>query len=92
MANLVADFSAEVREKVLNKEGDSRLEAALSYAGNTAGRLMNPYFVPIRGDVTIDETLTYLRGQKDMPANLDSLVVVARNNRYLGKISLLINY
>jgi hypothetical protein len=30
MANLVADFSAEVREKVLNKEGDSRLEAALS--------------------------------------------------------------
>ncbi|HIG64857.1 MAG TPA: magnesium transporter [Methyloprofundus sp.] len=87
MANLVADFSAEVRRKILNKEGNSRLEAALSYEGNTAGRLMNPYFVPIRGDLTIDDTLTYLREHKDMPANLDSLVVVARNNRYLGKIS-----
>jgi len=87
MANLVADFSAEVRDKVLSKEGSSRLEAALSYEGNTAGRLMTPYFVPIRGDVTVDETLAYLREQKNLPANLDSLVVVARNNRYLGKVS-----
>jgi len=87
MANLVADFSADVREKVLRKSGDSRLEAALSYQGNTAGRLMSSYFMPVRGDVTVDETLAYLREQKNVPTNLDSLVVVARNNRYLGKVS-----
>ena len=87
MADLVADFSAEVRDKVLKKEGDSRLEAALSYDGHTAGGLMSMDALPIRGDVTVDETLAYLRAQEKMPANMDSLVVVARNNRYLGMVA-----
>ena len=87
MADLVADFSAEVREKVLKKEGDSRLEAALSYDGHTAGGLMSMDALPIRGDVTVDETLAYLRAQNKMPANMDSLFVVARNNRYLGMVA-----
>lgn len=88
MADLVADFSSEVRDKVLKKDGNSRLEAALSYDGHTAGGLMSMDALPIRGDVTVDETLAYLRAQKTMQANMDSLVVVARNNRYLGMVSI----
>ena len=87
MADLVADFSAEVRDKVLKKEGNSRLEAALSYDGHTAGGLMSMDALPIRGDVTVDETLSYLRAQEQMPANMDSLFVVAKNNRYLGMVA-----
>ncbi|NOQ13197.1 MAG: CBS domain-containing protein, partial [Methyloprofundus sp.] len=87
MADLVTDFPEDVRGKILQKEGDSRLEAALSYDGHTAGGLMSMDALPIRGDVTVDETLTYLRAQKKMPANMDSLVVVGRNNRYLGMVA-----
>ncbi|WP_428355465.1 magnesium transporter [Methyloprofundus sp.] len=87
MADLVADFSAEAREKVLKKESSSRLEAALSYGGHNAGGLMSMDALPIRGDVTVEETLVYLREQKKMPANMDSLFVVDRNNHYLGMVA-----
>ncbi|RLA26225.1 MAG: magnesium transporter [Gammaproteobacteria bacterium] len=90
MADLVTDFPAEVREKILKNEGDSRLEAALSYDGHTAGGLMSMDALPLRGDVTVDATLTYLRAQKKMPANMDSLVVVDRNNHYRGMVSVAI--
>ena len=87
MADLVSDFPVGVREKILKNEGDSRLEAALSYDGHTAGGLMSMDALPLRGDVTVDATLTYLRAQKKMPANMDSLVVVDRNNHYRGMVS-----
>lgn len=87
MAGLVADFPADVRDKVLKKEGDSRLEAALSYDGHTAGGLMSMDVLPIRGDVTVNATLAYLRAQQKMPANMDSLVVVGLNNQYRGMVA-----
>jgi len=87
MADLVTDFPVGVREKILKSESDSRLEAALSYDGRTAGGLMSMDALPLRGDVTVDTTLRYLRAQKKMPANMDSLVVVDRNNHYLGMVS-----
>lgn len=88
MADLVSDFPADVREKVLKKQGNSRLEAALSYDGHTAGGLMGMEVLPIRGDVTVDETLTYLRSLKEMPVNMDSLFVVNRHNQYLGAVAI----
>ena len=88
MADLVSDFPVGVREKILKNEGDSRLEAALSYDGRTAGGLMSMDAMPLRGDVTVDATLAYLRAEEKMPANMDSLVVVDRNNHYLGMVSI----
>ena len=87
MADLVSDFPVGVREKILKSESDSRLEAALSYDGRTAGGLMSMDALPLRGGVTVDATLSYLRAQKKMPANMDSLVVVDRNNHYRGMVS-----
>ena len=87
MADLVSDFPVGVREKILKNEGDSRLEAALSYDGRTAGGLMSMDALPLRGGVTVEATLSYLRAQKKMPANMDSLVVVDRNNHYRGMVS-----
>ncbi|NOQ13023.1 MAG: magnesium transporter, partial [Methyloprofundus sp.] len=87
MADLVADFPAEVREKVLKKEGDSRLEAALSYDGHTAGGLMSMDALPVRADMTVEAVLTKLRVQKKMPANMVSISVVDRNNHYQGMVS-----
>ncbi|MCK5354098.1 MAG: magnesium transporter, partial [Methyloprofundus sp.] len=87
MADLVADFPAEVREKVLKKETDSRLEAALSYDGHTAGGLMSMDALPVRADMTVEAVLTKLRVQKKMPANMVNISVVDRNNHYQGMVS-----
>ncbi len=87
MADLVADFSAAVREKVLRKEGDSRLEAALAYDGHTAGRLMSMDALPIRADATVEAVLTRLREQKKMPANMVNISVVDKNKRYQGMVA-----
>jgi magnesium transporter len=88
MADLVADFPEEVREKILKSEGDSRLEAALSYDGHTAAGLMNLDALTIRADVTVDAVLRYLRAQGKMPANMDSLIVVDRKNNYQGVVAI----
>ncbi|BCG65321.1 MAG: magnesium transporter [Methyloprofundus sp.] len=88
MADLVADFPTEVREKILQSEGDSRLEAALSYDGHTAAGLMNLDALTIRADVTVDAVLRYLRAQGKMPANMDSLVVVDRESKYQGVVAI----
>ncbi len=67
MADLVSDFPAEVREKILKSEGDSRLEAALSYEGHTAGALMSMNALPVHVDATVQAVLTKLRVQKKCP-------------------------
>ena len=87
MADLVADFPAEVREKVLKSEGDSRLEAALSYEGHTAGGLMSMDALPVHVDATVQAVLTKLRVQKKMPANMLNISVVDHNNHYQGMVS-----
>lgn len=87
IADLVADFPAEARDKVLKSKGDSRLEAALSYDGNTAAGLMTLDVLTVRADVSVDAVLRYLRVQGKMLANMDSLVVVDRNNYYQGMIA-----
>ena len=87
MADLVSDFPAEVREKILKSEGDSRLEAALSYEGHTAGALMSMNALPVHVDATVQAVLTKLRVQKKMPANMLNISVVDHNNHYQGMVS-----
>lgn len=87
MADLVADFSAEVRDKVLKKEGSSRLEAALSYTGHTAGRLMSMDALPVQLEATVEGVLTNLRIQKKMPANMVNISVIDNDNQYQGLVA-----
>ncbi|NOQ64113.1 MAG: magnesium transporter [Methyloprofundus sp.] len=87
IADLIGDFPDEVRQKVLKNEGGSRLEAALSYDGHTAGRLMSMDALTVRSDATVDAVLKYLRAQDKMPANMDSLVVIDKNEQYQGMVA-----
>ncbi len=87
VADLVADFPAETREKVLKQSGNSRLEAALSYDGHTAAGLMSMNVLTVRADDTIDSVLNFLRAQEKISANMDSLVVVDQKKHYQGMIA-----
>ncbi len=88
LANLVGDFTAEVRDKIIQNSGDSRLEEALAYEGGTAASLMDPDILTVRSDVTVDAVLRYLRVQKKLTANMDSLIVTNREKHFRGMVSI----
>lgn len=88
LAVLVGDFPAFVREKVLEKKGDSRLETALTYDGRTAAGVMDLNVLTIQADLTVEAVLQFLREQPKIAANMDSLVVVDEDNKYRGMVHL----
>jgi magnesium transporter len=91
LADLVEDLPDTVIDEVLksmDRENRERLEQALSYPEDTAGRLMNPDVVTVRADTTVDVVLRYLRLRGELPEHTDHLYVVSRRHQYLGRIAL----
>lgn len=90
LADLVEDLPDTVIEEVLksmDRENRERLEQALSYPEDTAGRLMNPDVITVRADVTLDVVLRYLRLRGEMPEHTDHLFVVSRRHQYIGRLA-----
>ena len=91
LADLMEDLPDTVIDEVLksmDRENRERLEQVLSYAEDTAGRLMNPDVVTVRADVNVDVVLRYLRLRGELPDHTDHLFVVSRRHQYLGRVSL----
>jgi magnesium transporter len=66
----------------------SRFENTLRYNEHTAGGLMSQDVLTIRSDVTLDVVARYLRKRGNIPAGTDSLIVVDRNEQFLGVLPL----
>ena len=91
LADLVEDLPDTVIDEVLksmDRENRERLEQVLSYAEDTAGRLMNPDVVTVRADVNIDVVLRYLRLRGELPDHTDHLYVVNRRHQLIGWVAL----
>ncbi|WP_417221896.1 magnesium transporter [Amphritea sp.] len=69
-----------------------RYNSVKHYPDNTAGGLMDTDTTAVRADVSILSVLRYLRllrnKEGEMPEQLDSLMVVDRNNKLLGVLPL----
>ena len=65
-----------------------QLDALLSYAEDTAGGLMNADTIEVRADVRVGTVLRYLRLLEHLPPQTDMLMVVDRDGRYQGGLSL----
>lgn len=65
-----------------------QLDALLSYAQDTAGGLMNADTIEVRADVRVGTVLRYLRLLEHLPPQTDMLMVVDREGRYQGSLSL----
>ncbi|GAA5138238.1 magnesium transporter [Thalassotalea piscium] len=74
--------------KSMDSQDRGRVEAALSYAENSAGGIMNTDTITIRPDVTVDVVLRYLRLKGDLPEATDSFYVVDRQDHFIGSVSL----
>jgi magnesium transporter len=91
LADLLYELPDSAVHEVLRSmdvQNRQRLEAVLSYPEDTAGGLMNVDTITVRADVTLDVVLRYLRLRGQIPEMTDSLIVVNRDDRYLGVLTL----
>lgn len=89
IADLAPDLPREVIEdvfKLLPPEERKQLRAAMSYPEDTAGALMDFDMVQIRGDVSLEVVLRYLRRLDELPDHTDQLFVVDRAEHLIGLV------
>ncbi len=72
----------------LDSQHRKMLESVLSFPEDSAGGLMNTDAITIRPEVTLDVVLRYLRLLGDIPDQTDHLMVIDRNNSFLGLLPL----
>ncbi len=89
----LADFVQSLPERLtadllagMGRQDRERLEQVLSYPEDSAGGLMNLDTITVRGDVTLDVVLRYLRRRGAMPRHTDRLWVVDLYGRYRGQL------
>jgi len=87
MVELPDDISETVLES-LDIDRRQRLETALSFAEDTAGRLMSTDVISVRTNVTLAVVLRYLRRLKPLPMHTDAMMVTDEHGTYLGKLTL----
>lgn len=91
LADILQDLPDMVIHEVLQSMGTQdreRLEAVLSYPEDTAGGLMNLDTITVRPNVTLDVVLRYLRLRGEIPASTDALIVVNREDKFIGLLSI----
>lgn len=87
----VADMLQQLPERVtqevlesMDQQDRARLEAVMGYPEDSAGGLMNTDTITIRPDITLEVVLRYLRRHKSLPPMTDNLLVVNRQNEFIG--------
>ena len=68
----------------MDEQYRQRLQTVLSFPDDVAGGLMSTDTITIRADLTLDVVLRYLRRHAEIPTNTDNLIVVNRNDRFVG--------
>ncbi len=78
--------------RAMDTQRRQRYEAVRDYPDDTAGGLMDVDFAAVRADVTLKAVLRFMRRirrqDEVLPEHFDSLMVVDRDNRYLGVLPL----
>ena len=90
-ADILQDLPEALVDSVLlsmDVQNRDRISSLLSYPEDTAGGLMDTDVVWVRADVSLDVVARYLRQLGEVPEHTDSLIVVDRENHYLGLLSL----
>ena len=87
VADILQDLPDQLTEQVLaviDEADRTRIETVLAYSYDVAGGLMSTDTLTIRADLTLDVVLRYLRRHDEIPQNTDSLIVVNRDDQFVG--------
>ena len=91
LADLIADLPEKVTQQLLrnmDQQDRERLSQVLSWPEDSAGGLMNTDTVSVRSDVSLEVVQRYLRMRGELPDRTDRLIVVDRNDQFLGTVTL----
>lgn len=91
LAEVIDELPEQLGEAILESlapQHRERIEETLAYPEDSAGRLMDTQVVAVRGDVTLEGLLRYLRRRESLPDHTDHLMVIDRERRYLGQLPL----
>jgi magnesium transporter len=91
IADILQQLPDRVTREVLHSmdhQDRARIEQVLTYPDDTAGGLMNTDAITIRARFTLDVVLRYLRRLEEIPEMTDNLIVVTRNDQYIGLLPL----
>ena len=91
IADILQQLPDQVIREVLAAMSDQdrrRVESVLTYDEDTAGGLMNTDTITVRPRLTLDVVLRYLRRHDEIPESTDSLIVVNRQDEFLGLLPL----
>jgi len=91
VVDIIQDLSDDAADTVLrfmDAQNRERISSVLIFPEDTAGGLMNTDIVSVRADVSLDAVARYLRLLGEIPAKTDNLMVVDRDNHYLGVLAL----
>jgi magnesium transporter len=91
LADLIADLPEKVTQQLLrnmDQQDRERLSQVLSWPEDSAGGLMNTDTVSVRSDVSLEVVQRYLRMRGSLPDRTDRLIVVDRNDKFLGTVTL----
>lgn len=91
----VADILQQLPDRItlevltsMDHQDRVRLEQVLLYPEDTAGGLMSGDTITIRAPLTLDVVLRYLRRHVEIPKMTDNLIVVNRNDQFIGLLPL----
>ncbi len=90
-ADFVQSLPGSVIDQVLHSldsQHRKMLESVLSFPEDSAGGMMNTDTITVRPEVTLDVVLRYLRLLGTIPDQTDHLIVVDRENHYMGVLPL----
>ncbi|MEH6516637.1 MAG: magnesium transporter [Halioglobus sp.] len=91
VADILQQLPDRVTREVLNAmdhQDRARLEQVMHYPDDCAGGLMNTDAITIRARLTLEVVLRYLRRHEEIPEMTDNLIVVNRNDQYIGLLPL----
>jgi magnesium transporter len=91
LVDLLPEMPEDVTEHILqslDEQNRRSVEHVMSFPEDSAGGLMNIDTIQVRADITVDVVLRYLRLRGTLPETTDSLMVVDREGKYLGTLSL----
>jgi magnesium transporter len=91
LADLAPDLPEDVIQDVIRSlplEEREQLRAAMSYAEDSVGSLMDFDMVTVREDVTLEAVTRYLRRLDELPGQTDQLFVVDRHQKLKGALPL----
>tara|TARA_R110002050_G_scaffold50829_7_gene117410 strand:+ start:1634 stop:2989 length:1356 start_codon:yes stop_codon:yes gene_type:complete len=89
IADMLQQLPEQVTQEILSSmdhQDRARVEAILGYPEDSAGGLMNTDTITIRPDITLDVVLRYLRRHQSLPDMTDNLLVVNRQNEFIGAL------